>query len=60
MQRIREAERGSIYNEYVEKENEILTAIIDRIEGKQVIVDLGHTQGLLGRKQSDAGRGIPY
>lgn len=47
VQRIREAERGSIYNEYVEKENEILTAIIDRIEGKQVIVDLGHTQGLL-------------
>lgn len=47
VQRIREAERGSIYNEYVEKENEILTAIVDRTEGKQVFVELGHTKGLL-------------
>ena len=28
VQRIREAERGKIYDEYVEKENEILTAIV--------------------------------
>lgn len=47
VQRIREAERGIIYNEYVEKENEILTAVVERIEGKQVYVELGRIQGLL-------------
>ncbi len=47
VQRIREAERGVIYEEYIEKENEILTAIVQRIEGKQVFVELGRTEGLL-------------
>ena len=36
VQRIREAERGIIYDEYIEKENEILTAIVQRVEGKSV------------------------
>ena len=41
VQRIREAERGKIYDEYVEKENEILTAIVQRVEPKAVYVELG-------------------
>lgn len=32
VQRIREAERGVIYEEYVEKESEVLTAIVQRVE----------------------------
>ena len=36
MQRIREAEQGKIYDEYSEKENEILTAIVQRVEPKGV------------------------
>lgn len=32
MQRIREAEQGRIYEEYSDKENEILTAIVQRVE----------------------------
>ena len=55
VQRIREAERGTIYNEYVEKENEILTAIVERMEGKQVLVELGRTQGLLDVPQQMPG-----
>ncbi len=51
MQRIREAERGVIYNEYIEKENEILTAVVQRVEGKQVFVELGRTEGLLEASQ---------
>ncbi len=47
VQRIREAERGLIYDEYIEKENEILTAIVQRVEGKNVFVELGRTEGLL-------------
>ena len=47
VQRIREAERGVIYDEYIEKEAEILTAIVLRIEGKNVYVDLNRTEGVL-------------
>lgn len=47
VQRIREAERGVIYDEYAEKENEILTAIVQRVEKNGVYVELGKTDGLL-------------
>lgn len=47
IQRIREAERGKIYDEYIEKESEILTGIVQRIEPKAVYVDLGRTEGVL-------------
>jgi len=47
VQRIREAERGVIYEEFVEKENEMLTAIVQRVEKGNVYVELGRTDGLL-------------
>lgn len=47
VQRIREAERGNIYEEYVEKENEILTAIVQRVERGNAYVELGKTDGIL-------------
>lgn len=47
VQRIREAERGIIYDEYIEKENEILTAIVQRVENKSVYVELGKTEGVI-------------
>ena len=48
VQKIREAEHGVIFNEFSEKENEILTAIVDRVEEDgSVLVELGKTQGLL-------------
>lgn len=47
VQHLREAERGVIYDEYSQKENEILTAIVQRVENKQVFVELGRTEGLL-------------
>ena len=47
LQRLREAERGKIYDEYIEKENEILTGIVERVEPKAVYVELGRTAGIL-------------
>ncbi len=47
VQRIREAERNNIYDEYVEKENEILTAIVQRVEKGNAYVELGKTDGIL-------------
>lgn len=51
MQRIREAERGKIYDEYIEKESEILTAIVQRVEPKAVYVGLGRTEGVLEQNE---------
>lgn len=47
VQRIREAERGVIYEEYVEKENEVLTAIVQHVEKGNAYVELGKTDGIL-------------
>ena len=51
IQRIREAEQGKIYDEYSEKENEILTAIVQRVEPKAVYVELGRTEGVLEQNE---------
>ena len=55
VQKIREAERGGIYNEYIEKENEILTALVQRVEDKKVYVELGRTDGVLEPAQQMIG-----
>ena len=56
VQRLREAERGRVYDEYIDKENEILTAIVRRVDTKgNAFVDLmGRTEGIL-----EAGEMIP-
>ena len=51
IQRIREAEQGKIYDEYSEKENEILTAIVQRVEPAAVYVELGRTEGILEKTE---------
>ncbi|MEA5013191.1 MAG: transcription termination factor NusA [Candidatus Limiplasma sp.] len=51
IQRIREAEQGKIYDEYSEKENEILTAIVQRTEQKAVYVELGRTEGVMEQSE---------
>ena len=55
VQKIREAERGGIYNEYIEKENEILTAVVQRVENKEVYVELGRAEGVLEASQQMPG-----
>ncbi len=47
MQRIREAEQGAIFEEYQEKEYEVLTAIVQRTEKNGVYVELGKTDGII-------------
>jgi len=53
IQKIREAERESIYDVYVKKQGDIITGNVHRIEKKALIVDLGKTEGILpAREQS--------
>lgn len=47
VQKLREAERGIIYDEFYNKESDIVTGIIQRIEKRNVIVDLGKTEAVL-------------
>jgi len=47
VQKIREAERDSMYDEYKQKEGEILSGVIQRIEGRNIFVDLGKSTGIL-------------
>jgi len=47
IQRIREIEREIIFDEFKEKEGEVLSGLVQRIEGRNVFVDLGRTTGLL-------------
>ncbi|MCL2433212.1 MAG: transcription termination factor NusA [Clostridia bacterium] len=51
VQRIREVERGKIFEEFAEKENEMLTAIVQRVEKDMVFVELGKTEGILFAKE---------
>jgi N utilization substance protein A len=43
VQRIREAEREAVWNEYKDKEGELVSGIIQRIEPHNIFVDLGKT-----------------
>lgn len=47
IQKLREAERDSLYEEYKEKENEIEIGVIQRKEGPLVLVDLGHITAIM-------------
>ena len=55
MQRLREAERESILEEYKSKENQIVSGIIQRIEGKNVFLDIGKTLGILSKEEQVPG-----
>lgn len=47
LQRIQEAERDLIYDEYADREGEILGGIIERVEPRGMIVNLGKTEAVL-------------
>ena len=55
IQKIREAERESIFEEYKSKEGEILSGIVQRIEGRNVFLDIGKTLGVLSKEEQVPG-----
>lgn len=55
LQKIREAEKETISTEYKSKEGEIISGIIQRLEGHTVFVDIGKTLGLLSREEQIPG-----
>ena len=55
IQKIREAEREFIFDEYKSKEGEIISGIVQRIEGRSVFLDVGKTLGILPREEQVPG-----
>ncbi len=51
LQKIKEAEREMILDEYRSKEGEIVSGIIQRIEGPNIFVDIGKTLGVLSKDE---------
>lgn len=47
MQRLREAERGIVYEAYMNRSADIVTGIVQRIEGRSVYVDIGKAEAVL-------------
>lgn len=47
IQRIKDAERDVIYDEFIGRENEVITGQIQRISKNNVYIDLGKTEGIL-------------
>jgi len=55
LQKVREAERQNIFNEYSQKIGEMVNGVAKRFEGPDIIVDIGKTEALLPlREQSRA------
>jgi N utilization substance protein A len=47
LQRLHEAEHSAIFEEYADKEGEVVSGIVQRFEAGQVNVDLGRTEAIL-------------
>ncbi len=47
IQRIREAEREAVYAEYKDKEGEVVSGVVQRIEGRNAFLDIGKAIGIL-------------
>jgi len=50
-QKVREAERDTVYNEYIGRVGEIINATVKRVEGQDVIVDLGKAEARMPKKE---------
>ena len=55
LQKIREEERKVLYNEYYEKEREVVTGIVQRYLGKNVSINLGKVDAILNENEQVKG-----
>lgn len=55
VQRIREAERGMIYDDYSNRQSEIVTGVIERVSGDTVFINIGKAEGILAAAEQVPG-----
>ena len=51
LQKIREEERSVIYNQYYEKEKDIMTGVVQRYLGKNISINLGKADAMLNESE---------
>ncbi|MCI9347275.1 MAG: transcription termination/antitermination protein NusA [Lachnospiraceae bacterium] len=51
LQKIREEERSVIYNQYFEKEKDVVTGIVQRYMGKNISINLGKADAILNENE---------
>lgn len=59
IQKLREVERDMVFNEFKDKEHEVVTGIVQRQEGRLVFVDLGKAIGILPMEEQIPGESYP-
>ena len=47
LQRLHEAEHSAIFEEYSDKESDIITGVVQRMEPRQIFIDLGRAEAIL-------------
>jgi len=55
VQRIREAERGMIYDDFSSRQSELVTGIIQRISNDTIFINMGKTEGILAHTEQVKG-----
>ncbi|MBP5197731.1 MAG: transcription termination/antitermination protein NusA [Lachnospiraceae bacterium] len=55
LQKIREEERSVIYNQYFEKEKDVVTGVVQRYVGKNIAIDLGKVDAMLNEVEQVKG-----
>src|SRR3984885_13054245 len=51
LQKVREAERDTIYNEFHTRVGELINSVVKRMEGPDIVVDLGRTEARLPKRE---------
>lgn len=55
VQRIREAERGLVFDDFIKRQGEIITGTVQRISHDTIYVDIGRTEGILSAAEQVPG-----
>lgn len=58
LQKIREEERRSVYNQYIEKEHNIVTGVVQRFVGRNISINLGRADGWLAESEQVRGENL--
>ncbi|MBW2538093.1 MAG: transcription termination factor NusA [Deltaproteobacteria bacterium] len=51
IQKMKDAERDAVFSSFIDRKGEIINGIVQRIERNNIIVNLGHTEGLLPARE---------
>lgn len=60
LQKIREEERRSLYNRYYEREHNIVSGVVSRNNGRNVVINLGKADGILTEQEMVKGESLRF